>query len=68
MEEQKQLSIEDLEQVGFAFVKFMKVEYEELKKEYHKNEHVKKMMDLPSFCYTRFLIAIKSHSNPNIEE
>lgn len=55
------LSIEQLEYVGSNFVNFMKKEYDSLKTEYHKDENIKKMMDLPSYCFTMFVIAIKSY-------
>jgi hypothetical protein len=59
--ENQQLTIEQLEQVGYSFVQFCKAEYPALKKTYHKDENIKKMMDLPSYCYTMFLFAVKSY-------
>lgn len=65
MEENKEISMEVLEQVGQAFVQFMKAQYDDLKQEYHKDPNIKKMMDLPSYCFTMFVLAIKSYDNSN---
>lgn len=68
MEEEKEipeLTMEQIEQLGSTFVNFMKSEYEVLKKNYYSDENVKKMMDLPSYCFTMFVIAIKSYYEEN---
>lgn len=55
------VSIEQLEQVGHSFINYMRQEYPNLKKAYHEDKNVKDMMDLPSYCFTMFVIAIKSY-------
>ena len=58
------ITIEQLEQVGYSFVNYLKTEYPNLKKTYHSDETIKKMMDLPSYCFTMFLFAIKNYEPP----
>lgn len=60
--EQQPISIEQIEELGSAFVHFMKQEYTNLKTQYYEDANVKKMMDLPSYCFTMFVIAIKSYN------
>jgi len=63
----KQITLEDVEKVGELFVNFMKIEYDNLKESYHKNPKYKEIMDLPSYCFTMFIIAIKSYNELNPE-
>lgn len=62
--ENQQLTIEHIEQVGYSFVQFCNHEYPALKSAYHQDETIKKMMDLPSYCFTMFVFAIKNYTPP----
>lgn len=64
--ENQQLTIEHIEQVGYSFIQFCNQEYPALKKAYHKDETLKKMMDLPSYCFTMYLFAIKNYTPPAV--
>lgn len=54
------MDIEQIEKVGQIFTAFMNQEYHHLKKSYHEDRNIKSMMNLPNYCFTMFIVAIKS--------